>query len=127
MNNKIGIWLFAVLFLLAVAGCASFTVTREARFINMDNELLRVGYGEKPHVEEFGGIEFKLKGYVHLRLPDGKGVTCRQVVSLDGMRYVSKNGDYLYCEKVPYCILYYKGAQIFEGIYCREPKQKQRK
>jgi len=110
------------LLLLACCGCATllFEATREAKYVNMDSEVVHVEYGEEKHTEELpngGSLVFDKK--VRLRLPDGKRVILYQTVSPSGVLYASKDKKYLFFERGPCCMLIHDRATVFEGVYCR--------
>ena len=115
--------LFATLVVLAVlSGCYTSNAgkTRESRFINMDAEVLHVTYSQEKRTETLpNGIVCTFDGKVRLRLPSGKSVTLYQAMTATGVRYLSKNKEYEFIEKGPCCKLYYKGAEFFEGVFCR--------
>lgn len=115
--------LFAALLILAgLSGC--FTSKggkiRESRFINMDAEIVHATYSEETRTETLpNGIVCTFDGKVRLLLPSGKSVTLYQAMTGSGVRYLSKNKEYEFIEKGPCCRLFYKGAEIFEGVFCR--------
>jgi hypothetical protein len=112
----------ALVALAGLSGCVSSkpVKTRESRFINMDSEIVHVTYSEEKRTETLpNGIVCTFDGKVRLRLPDGKSVTLYQTMTASGMRYVSKNKEYEFIEKGPCCRLFYKGTEIFEGVFCR--------
>lgn len=115
--------LAALSVLVALCGCASmrFKVKRETRFINMDAEVLHVAYGEEKRSKTLSsGIVCTFDGKVRLQFPDGKRIVLYQALSSSGMRYVSKDMQFEFREKGPYCILSQYGKTIFEGVYCRK-------
>jgi hypothetical protein len=86
----------------------------------MDSEIVHVTYSEEKRTETLpNGIVCTFEGKVRLLLPSGKAVTLYQSMTASGVRYVSKNKEYEFIEKGPCCRLFYKGAEIFEGVYCR--------
>jgi membrane-bound inhibitor of C-type lysozyme len=94
--------------------------TRESRFINMDAEMIHVTYSEEKRTEMLSnGLVCTFEGKVKLVLHNGKSVTLYQAMTASGMRYVSKNKQYEFVEKGPCCKLFYKGAEIFDGVFCR--------
>lgn len=116
---------------IGLSGCASFKPTREARFINMDAETIRVEYGEEMHDDVLpDGRTFAFKGKIRITLPDGKRVFLYQGLTPTGLLYHSTKRDYSYFEKVPTCWLSHDGELIFEGVYCHDkppPPKKIRK
>ena len=112
--------LFFLALLLAASGCSSPKIIRTGQYVDMDNDRLHVVYFEKAHTEVVNGVEFPFKEAVKIRLPDGKRITCVRMVSVDGMRYRSPDSKYIFYEKGPYCILFFEGQRIFEGIFCRD-------
>lgn len=114
--------LAALLLLAGLSGCytSKASKVRESRFINMDSEVLHVTYSEEKRTETLpNGIVCTFEGKVRLRLPSGKSVTLYQAMTASGVRYLSKNKEYEFIEKGPCCRLYYKGAEFFEGVFCR--------
>ncbi len=114
--------LAALLLLAGLSGCYTSRPgkTRESNFINMDSEVVHVTYSEEKRIETLpNGIVCTFEGKVRLHLPSGKSVTLYQTMTASGVRYMSKNKDYEFIEKGPCCRLFYNGAQIFEGVYCR--------
>lgn len=104
-------------------GCASvrFQTTRQARFINMDSDVLRVDYGEEKRTETLpNGLVCTFDGKVRLQLPEGKRIVLYQALSTSGVRYVSKDRQFEFIEKGPYCLLRLNGKTHFEGVYCRK-------
>ncbi|MBO4287521.1 MAG: hypothetical protein J5985_05075 [Kiritimatiellae bacterium] len=112
--------LSSLILLSALAGCSSTKIIRTGQYVDMDNDRLHVVYFEKAHIETVNGVEFPFKEAVKIRLPDGKTITCLRTVSPGGMRYRSSNQKYMFYEKGPYCILFFEGKRIFEGIFCRD-------
>lgn len=115
---------FIRLFVLTLlCGCAAlrFDVTRKARFINMDSEILHVDYGSEKRSETLpNGLVCTFEGKVRLLLPgDNRRVTLYQAISTTGVRYVSEDKQLEFIEKGPYCIVLRNGRTIFEGVYCR--------
>ena len=107
----------------ALCGCSTmrFEAKREARFINMDADVLHVSYGEEKRTETLpNGLVCTFKEKVLLRLPDGKRVVLYQALATSGMLYRSKDKTYEFREKGPYSILSHNGRMIFEGVYCRK-------
>lgn len=116
---------------IGAGGCASFKPTREARFINMDAETIRVEYGEEKHEDVLpDGRSFTFTGKIRVTLPNGKRVFLYQGLTPMGLLYHSDKKDYSYFEKVPTCWLSHDGELIFEGVYCHDdppPAPKSRK
>jgi len=113
----------AGIFLAVCCGCASlrFQTTRQARFINMDSDVLRVDYGEEKRTETLpNGLVCTFDGKVRLQLPEGKRIVLYQALSTSGVRYVSKDRQFEFIEKGPYCLLRLNGKTHFEGVYCRK-------
>lgn len=114
--------LSALLLLASLCGCYTNKANkiRESRFINMDAEVLHVTYSQEKRTETMpNGLVCTFEGKVHLRLPSGKSVTLYQAMTASGVRYLSKNKQYEFVEKGPCCRVFYKGSEIFEGIFCR--------
>lgn len=109
--------------LTVFCGCATlrFKPTRQARFIDMDSDVLRVDYGEEKRTETLpNGLVCTFDGKVRLQFSDGKRIVLYQALSTSGIRYVSKDKRYEFIEKGPYCLLRLNGQPIFEGVYCRK-------
>ena len=107
----------------SLCGCLSvpFDTLRKSRFINMDAEIVAVEYGEEKRTETLpNGLVCTFDGKVRLLLPDKKRITLYQALTTSGVRYVSKDKQYEFIEKGPYCILRHQGATIFEGVFCRK-------
>jgi hypothetical protein len=108
--------------LLLAGGCATGggQTTREARFIDMDSNVLQVAYSEEKRSEILpNGLACTFSGKVRVRLPDGKRVTLYQTLSSSGMRYLSSNKRYELREMGIYCYLLKDNKRVFEGVYCR--------
>ncbi len=87
----------------------------------MDAEVLVVEYGEEKRTETLpNGLVCTFEGKVRLLLPDKKRVTLYQALATSGVCYVSKDKQYDFHEKGPYCILRHQGVTIFEGYFCRK-------
>ncbi len=99
-----------------------FESTRKAHFINMDAEILYVEYGQEKRTEILpNGLACTFDGKVRIRLGKaGKHHVLYQAISASGVRYLSKDKQFEFFEKGPYCLLNEKGRLIFEGVYCRE-------
>ncbi|MEI7900002.1 MAG: MliC family protein [bacterium] len=112
----------ALLMLAGLSGCytSKSGKIRESRFINMDAEMIHVTYSEEKRTETLpNGLVCTFDGKIRLRLASGKTITLYQAMTASGVRYVSKNKRYEFIEKGPCCRLFYKGTEIFEGVYCR--------
>lgn len=104
-----------------LAGCATWTFKplRESRFVNVDAELLYVEYGKEKRTETLpNGLVCTYEGVVRLRLPNNDRVVLYQTLAPMGIRYLSKNKQYEFVEKAPYCVVRCRGVLIFEGLYC---------
>lgn len=116
--------------LLICGGCATmfFHPLRAARFIDMDARVVRVEYGEEPHEEELpNGGTLSFKGKVRLTLPGGGRVVLYQTLTPMGNLYRSKKKDYSFLESGPRCWLSHDGVLIFEGVYCRDSFEQEKK
>jgi hypothetical protein len=114
--------LAAMCLLAGLTGCLSgkHEKIRESNFINMDAEILHVTYSQEKRTETMpNGLVCTFDGKVKLRLPSGKTVTLYQAMTASGVRYLSSNKQYEFFEKGPCCRLYFKGQEIFEGVFCR--------
>jgi hypothetical protein len=108
-----------------LCGCATvlFESTREARFIDMDGNILHVDYGKEKRSETLpNGIVCTFDMKVRIKLPEGKRLVLYQIMSTSGVRYASADKAYELIEKGPYCLVYHKGQMIFEGVFCRKAK-----
>jgi hypothetical protein len=113
----------AAALLLGAAGCATLTfkAKREARFVNMDGEFIRVDYGEEKRTETLpNGLVCTFNAKVRVTLPDGKRVVLYQALSPSGVRYLSASKHYEFIEKGPVCKMSRDGRTLFEGIHCRK-------
>lgn len=115
--------LVALSVVTGLCGCATvlFKSTREARFIDMDGNILHVDYGKEKRTETLpNGIVCTFDMKVRVKLPDGKRLVLYQIMSASGVRYASADKAYGLFEKGPYCIVSYKGQRVFEGVFCRK-------
>ena len=109
--------------LSVLCGCATvlFKSTRESRFIDMDGQVVHVDYGKEKRTETLpNGLVCTFDGKVRLQLPEGKRLVLYQALSASGVCYASKDKQYEFIEKGPYCIITYRGKRIFEGFFCRK-------
>lgn len=87
----------------------------------MDSEVLHVDYGEEKRTETLpNGLVCTFDGKVRLQLPGGKRIVLYQALSTSGVRYVSKDRQFEFIEKGPYCLLRLNEKTFFEGVYCRK-------
>jgi len=111
----------AAVFLAGLSGCASFTATRQTRYVDMDGQIVHVEYGKEKRTETLpNGLVCTFEGKLRVKLPDGKRIVLYQSLSTAGNRYVSANKRYEFSELGPYCIIQLDGKRIFQGFYCRK-------